>query len=73
MRTMLRGLMIGAALVMLARSAGAQGVGPLKTCRPDSVVSGTVCMDKYEASVWRVPSPATALVRKIQFGRPWPT
>jgi len=28
---------------------------PLKKCAVDAVVSGTVCIDKYEASVWRVP------------------
>ena len=36
------------------------------------MVSGTVCMDKYEASVWRVPNPTTAnkgLVKKIQQGK----
>jgi hypothetical protein len=38
---------------------------------------GTVCMDRYEASVWWVPNPTTtnaALVRKIQLGKAtWPT
>jgi formylglycine-generating enzyme required for sulfatase activity len=36
------------------------------------VVAGTVCLDSYEASVWRVPNPTTTnatLVRKIQLGR----
>jgi formylglycine-generating enzyme required for sulfatase activity len=36
------------------------------------VVAGTVCLDKYEASVWRVPDPAGAnkgLVKKIQQGK----
>ena len=45
---------------------------PLRRCRPDAVRAGTVCMDKYEASVWRVPNPTTAnalLVRRIQLGR----
>ena len=35
-------------------------------------MSGTVCMDKYEASVWRVPDPTAAnksLVKKIQQGK----
>jgi hypothetical protein len=44
---------------------------PLRRCRPDAVVAGTVCMDRYEASVWRVPDVTTAnaaLVRKIQLG-----
>ena len=41
-------------------------------CAPDAVAAGAVCLDKYEASVWRVPEPATAnaaLVRKIQVGK----
>lgn len=45
---------------------------PGTACGPDAVVAGTVCLDKYEASVWRVPDPTTtnaALVRKIQLGR----
>jgi len=36
------------------------------------VVSGAGCMDKYEASVWRVPNPTTTnkgLVAKIQQGK----
>jgi hypothetical protein len=36
------------------------------------VVAGSVCLDRYEASVWRVPNPTTTnaiLVSKIQFGR----
>jgi len=45
---------------------------PVRTCSTDAVLAGTVCLDKYEASVWRVPDPTTtnaALVRKIQLGR----
>ena len=41
-------------------------------CGADAVVAGTVCMDKYEASVWRVPNPTTTnagLVKKIQPGK----
>jgi formylglycine-generating enzyme required for sulfatase activity len=64
--------MVSAAMVLLASTAGAQGAKPLTKCAADAVVSGTVCMDKYEASVWRVPLPATAnkgLVKKIQQGK----
>src|SRR4029450_1072965 len=35
-------------------------------------VAGPVCMDRYEASVWRVPNPTTTnagLVRRIQLGK----
>jgi sulfatase-modifying factor enzyme 1 len=41
-------------------------------CAADAVLAGTVCLDRYEASVWRVPNPATtnaSLVRKFQIGR----
>jgi len=61
------------AAVLLAGTALAAGPpsGPLKKCPPDSVVSGTVCMDKYEASVWRIPDPTGVnkkLVSKVQKG-----
>ena len=45
---------------------------PVRRCSPDAVVAGTVCLDRYEASVWRVPNPTTtnaSLVWKIQLGR----
>jgi formylglycine-generating enzyme required for sulfatase activity len=41
------------AALLLVSTAGAQGAKPLKKCPVDGVVSGTVCMDKYEASVRR--------------------
>jgi hypothetical protein len=59
-------------IVGVASTVGAQGAKPLNKCPGDAVVSGTVCMDKYEASVWRVPNPATSnkkLVAKIQSGK----
>lgn len=37
-------------------------------CPPDSVRVGTTCVDRYEASVWRVSEKATALLRKIRRG-----
>jgi hypothetical protein len=45
---------------------------PVTSCSGDAVVAGTVCLDKYEASVWRVPDPAGAnkgLVQKIKQGK----
>jgi formylglycine-generating enzyme required for sulfatase activity len=60
------------ALASLASPAAAQGAKPLTKCAPDAVVSGTVCMDKYEASVWRVPDALGSnakLVRKIRQGK----
>ena len=37
-------------------------------CPGDSVQSGTVCIDKYEASVWHVPPTDRDLVGRIQRG-----
>jgi hypothetical protein len=57
-----------ATLATLAGTAAAQGAKPLVRCSPDAVVSGTLCMDRYEASVWRVPAGNKGLVKKIQQG-----
>lgn len=49
--------------------------GRVTRCGIDAVVAGTLCLDRYEASVWRVPFPTmtnATLVRKIQFGRATP-
>lgn len=43
-------------------------VGTAAACSPDSVQSGTVCMDKYEASVWYVPPSEKSLISSIQKG-----
>ena len=62
------GLLMGAATAATADFP----TFPVRKCAPDAVLAGTVCLDKYEASVWRVPNPATTnatLVRKIQLGR----
>jgi formylglycine-generating enzyme required for sulfatase activity len=59
------------ALLQPASTSRADAI-PLKKCPNDAVVSGTVCMDRYEASVWRVPDPGVAnkaLVKKIQQGK----
>jgi formylglycine-generating enzyme required for sulfatase activity len=50
-----------------ARAAGPPG-GPLTKCPPDAVIAGTVCMDKYEASVWQIPATNKALIKKVQNG-----
>jgi len=41
-------------------------------CTPDMVKSGQTCIDKYEASVWRIPDPLNtnkSLVRKVKKGK----
>jgi len=76
MRTLAIGLIVtaGAAVlftVVVAAPALAGWPGGPAKCAPDAVKAGSVCMDKYEASVWQVPNPTTtnkALVKKIQNG-----
>src|SRR5262245_36705069 len=54
------------------QAIGNKSPAPVAGCAPDAVPAGSVCLDKYEASVWRVPDPTTTnvtLVRKIQLGR----
>jgi hypothetical protein len=65
-------LAVGASLVAGAAGAGGPPAAALKKCPPDAVISGSTCMDKYEASVWRVPNPTTtnkSLVAKIWAGK----
>lgn len=72
MRQALRTITVSAALVLLGSTAQAEGAKQVKKCAPDAVVSGTVCMDRYEASMWRVPGPTTinkGLVKRIQGGK----
>jgi hypothetical protein len=62
----------GFAALLLATAAAAQGAKPLAKCAPDAVLSGSVCIDEYEASVWRVTDPdglGLALVAKIRQGK----
>ena len=68
------GITVAAAVVLLVGAAEAAGppAGPVGKCPPDAAVSGAGCMDKYEASVWRVTDPLgvnRALVKRIQQGR----
>ena len=74
MRHISNGIATAVAVALLAGAAGASGPpsGPLTKCPADAVVSGTVCIDKYEASVWRVPNATTLnklLVDRIRRGR----
>lgn len=64
---------VGLAAMLVAGAAAADAHRkPVAKCAPDAVVAGTLCLDRYEASVWRVPDPDTTnayLVRRIQQGR----
>src|SRR5262245_54815722 len=64
---------LGTTLLMGAASGALAGFPrtPVKRCLGDAVVAGTACLDRYEASVWRVPDPTTTnapLVKRIQLG-----
>lgn len=71
-----------AATIAIEIAAGVTGVigapqlvdrqTPRQRCGPHEVLAGPLCMDAYEATVWRVPNATTTnafLVRKIQLGR----
>lgn len=63
---------LGSALLplLVGGAAAAQGSKPLTKCAADAVVSGDVCIDKFEASVYRVDLVLGAsLVKKIQQGK----
>lgn len=38
---------------------------PAPKCTPDAVLAGPTCVDKYEASVWRIPNPTGANARLV--------
>jgi len=60
-----------ALVIAVANAAAADSAVPDGRCAPDALAAGTVCLDRYEASVWRVPGPDTAnasLVAKIRLG-----
>ena len=63
-------LVVGLVMGLSSMAAAHFPTIPVRRCAPDAVVAGTVCLDRYEASVWRVPDPTTnaVLVRKIQLG-----
>jgi formylglycine-generating enzyme required for sulfatase activity len=54
---------VALALALLAPSASLAA-----SCPRDSVKVGTTCIDRYEASVWRIPDGSTGLLKKIRKG-----
>src|SRR5215471_12037325 len=69
----IQSMLLGAGILMTVanQAAAAFPASPARRCANDAVVAGTVCLDRYEASVWRVPDPTTTnatLVRRIQLG-----
>ena len=66
MKRVLAGLVGG---LLLSVGLGLAGPAAAAGCPPDSVRSGTVCIDKYEVSVWLVAPAQTNLIKKIQEGK----
>ena len=60
-------LAIGLSLTVATPALAGFPKTPVNKCADDAVVAGTVCLDTYEASVWRVTDPA--VVKKIQKGK----
>ena len=59
------------ALVVLVVALMTSAASAASSCGPDAVAAGPVCLDRYEATVWRVPNPTTtnaSLVTKITLG-----
>jgi formylglycine-generating enzyme required for sulfatase activity len=42
--------------IVAAPAYAAFPADPVTKCAPDAVLAGSVCIDKYEASVWRIPA-----------------
>jgi formylglycine-generating enzyme required for sulfatase activity len=53
-------------VTLLALSGAAAAAS--KKCPPDAVRVGPVCIDKYEASMWRIPPTSKKLIAKVQKG-----
>jgi len=67
---------VGTAMALCASVAhAAPPKDPPTKCAPDAVLVGSSCVDKYEASVWRIPSTNLAgksnerLVKKVRKGK----
>jgi formylglycine-generating enzyme required for sulfatase activity len=68
MKTNICRAIAGGLLSLLAGPAFAGWPGDPAKCKPDAVKAGSLCMDKYEASVWQVPATNKGLIAKIQNG-----
>jgi hypothetical protein len=66
---------IGAALLVASAAQAGPPKDPPTKCAPDAVLVGSVCVDTYEASVWRIPplDPAgksnKGLIKNVRNGK----
>ncbi len=69
-----RGL-VAVAIAVAAPAYAAFPADPVTKCAPDAVLAGSVCIDKYEASVWRIPATSPGgksnkgLITKVRKGK----
>jgi formylglycine-generating enzyme required for sulfatase activity len=58
-------------LVIAAFTPAVQGatLRLVTKCPPDAVLVGQTCVDRYEASVWQIPSSSTGLIAKVKKGK----
>lgn len=56
-------------LAVLLLAAGPAFAHDPGECPPDAVAVGPVCIDRYEASVWRIPASNRRLISKVQRGK----
>lgn len=59
---------IGGPCQLQTASVGGTIPPPPLSCPPDSVLSGSTCMDKYEATLWQIPPGATTVIQHVQDG-----
>ena len=55
--------------LVVAVFVASPGAAPGASCPPDSARVGTVCVDRYEASIWQIDSARKSLLRKVQDGK----
>lgn len=58
-----------AALFAVGRPSPGLAGGGLPKCAPDAVAVGPACVDRFEASVWRVPAESRRLVDAVRKGK----
>jgi hypothetical protein len=68
-RTLARPSLAAPPALVLALVVALAATARAASCPPDSAAVGPTCIDRYEASVWRLPPGRRALIAQIQRGR----
>jgi len=59
---------VGGSCQLQTASVGGTIPPPPLSCPPDSVLAGSTCVDKYEATLWQIPPGATTVIQHVQDG-----